>query len=44
MPCRSARTVLPAISIVVMWKNFSSGAEAPVAFSITLEAFGPWIW
>ena len=44
MPCRSARTVLPAIVTVVMRKNFSSGGVEPSAFSITFIAFGPCTW
>jgi hypothetical protein len=44
MPWRSVRIVLPAIFMVAMWKNLTSGSGPPFSFSITFQAFGPWIW
>ena len=44
MPCRSARTDLPAMVTSLMWKNLSSGGGPPSSFSITCIAFGPCTW
>ena len=27
-----------------MWKNLISGTGPPFSFSMTFQAFGPWIW
>ena len=43
MPCRSVRTVLPAILMVDMVKNFSCSSGPPFSFSMMAQAFGPWI-
>ena len=44
MPWRSVRTVLPAIFIVDMLKNFSCSSGPPLSFSMMAQALGPWIW
>ena len=44
MPCRRARTCLPAMVTWPMLKNLSSGALPPITFSSTFIAFGPWSW
>ena len=44
MPWRSARTVVPAIVTVVMWKNLSSGGCRRAASRSRCIAFGPCTW
>ena len=44
MPWRSVRTCWPPRFIVDMRKNFSSSIGPPLSFSMTCQAFGPWIW
>ena len=44
MPWRKALTCLPAIVIVLTWKNFTSGGCLPRTFAMTFIAAGPWIW
>ena len=44
MPWRSVRTVRPAMVIVDILKNLSCSTGPPLSFSMTAQAFGPWIW
>ena len=44
MPCRRVRTRWPATFISAMRKNLSCSTGPPLTFSITGQAFGPWIW
>ena len=44
MPCRSAATFLPLMVMKSVRKNLMSAIGPPFSFSITCEAFGPWIW
>jgi hypothetical protein len=44
MPWRSVRTRRPARFISPNRKNFTCSIGPPLSFSITCQAFGPWIW
>ena len=44
MPWRSVRTRSPPTFISAMRKNLSCSTGPPFTFSITCQAFGPWIW
>ncbi len=44
MPCRSVWTFSPAMFIEPIRKNRTCSIGSPLSFSMTAQAFGPWIW
>ncbi len=44
MPWRSVRTFCEPTFISPMRKNLTCSSGPPWTFSITCQAFGPWIW